>query len=158
MDALDKKIIQAMQDEFPVVEKPYEEIAGRIGITEAELLARLQVFKRDGQIRKMGAVLRHREVGFSSNVLCAWAVPGQQIETVAQQMSESTAVSHCYDRNTMPDWPYSVYTMIHGHSREECNAIAEQLAEKTHIVDRMMLFSVKEWKKTSMRYFSEAEI
>jgi len=153
MDALDKKIIQAMQDEFPVVEKPYEEIAGRIGITEVELLDRLKMFKHDGQIRKMGAVLRHREVGFSSNVLCAWAVPAEQIELVAEQMSESTAVSHCYDRNTMPDWPYSVYTMIHGHSREECNAIAEQLAEKTHIVDRVMLFSVKEWKKNKYALF-----
>ena len=157
MDAVDKKIIRAMQDEFPLVAEPYKEIAERIGVTEAELLKRLQSYKEDGQIRKMGAVLRHREVGFAANVLCAWEVPADRLAATAVKLAESPAVSHCYDRNTMPDWPYNVYTMIHGHSREECEAIAAKLAAENQLENRAMLFSVKEWKKTSMRYFAEAE-
>jgi DNA-binding Lrp family transcriptional regulator len=155
MDDLDKKIIRAMQDEFPLVAEPYKEIANTIGITEDELLARLQGYKENGQIRKMGAVLRHREVGYKSNVLCAWEVPSERLETVALKMSEDPAVSHCYDRNTQPDWPYNVYTMIHGHSREECEDIAQRLAVQNDLTNKAMLFSVKEWKKTSMRYFTE---
>lgn len=155
MDAVDKKIIRAMQDEFPLVAEPYKEIAERIGVTESELLKRLQGYKENGQIRKMGAVLRHREVGFAANVLCAWEVPANRLAEIAAKMAESPAVSHCYDRNTMPDWPYNVYTMIHGHSREECEAIAAKLAAENQLTNRAMLFSVKEWKKTSMRYFTE---
>lgn len=155
MDDLDKKIIRAMQDEFPLVAEPYKELANTIGISEDELLARLQGYKENGQIRKMGAVLRHREVGYKSNVLCAWEVPAERLEAVALKMSEDPAVSHCYDRNTQPDWPYNVYTMIHGHSREECESIAQRLAAQNDLTNRAMLFSVKEWKKTSMRYFTE---
>ena len=72
-------------------------------------------------------------------------------------MAEDPAVSHCYDRNTVVGWPYNIYTMIHGHSREECVAIADRLAKVSGIENRAMLFSVKEWKKTSMRYFSETK-
>ena len=157
MDALDKKIIRAMQDEFPLVAEPYKEISQRLGIEEEELLSRLQGYKAAGQIRKMGAVLRHREVGFSANVLCAWEVPAERLDEVGRKLAEDPAVSHCYDRNTVVGWPYNIYTMIHGHSREECVAIADRLAKVSGIENRAMLFSVKEWKKTSMRYFSESE-
>lgn len=156
MDALDKKIIRTMQDEFPLTKEPYKEFADRIGITEEELLSRLKRYKEAGQIRKMGAVLRHREVGYSANVLCAWAVPEERVEEACAIMAASPSVSHCYDRETLPQWPYNVYTMIHAHSREECDAIADQIAAETGLKDKVMLYSVKEWKKTSMRYFCEA--
>lgn len=155
MDELDKKIIQVMQDDFPLVREPYKEIAGRIGITEETLIERLQLYKKNGQIRKMGAVLQHREVGFSSNVLCAWIVAPERMDEVATELAKHPSVSHCYDRNTMPDWPYNIYTMIHAHSRAECNAIVDGLAKENNLSEKAMLFSVKEWKKTSMRYFCE---
>ena len=68
---------------------------------------------------------------------------------------DSPSVSHCYDRNTAPDWPYNFYTMVHGHSREECEQIVQQLADAAGVQDRQMLFTKKEWKKQSMRYFQE---
>lgn len=157
MDALDKKIIKVVQGAFPLVEEPYKEFAQRIGISHEELLERLKRYKRAGQIRKMGAVLRHREVGFSSNVLCAWVVPEERLEEVGTLMAANASVSHCYDRSTTSEWPYNVYTMIHGHSRAECDKIAEGLAEQNHLTEKKMLYSVKEWKKTSMLYFSEEE-
>lgn len=155
MDPIDKKIIKVVQGVFPLVKEPYKEFAQRIGISHEELLERLKRYKRAGQIRKMGAVLRHREVGFSSNVLCAWVVPEERLEEVGTRMAANASVSHCYDRNTAPGWPYNVYTMIHGHSRDECDKIAELLGEQNHLNQKIMLYSVKEWKKTSMLYFSE---
>ncbi len=77
------------------------------------------------------------------------------MDEVARNMSRHPSVSHCYDRNTEPGWPYNMYTMIHGHSREECEAIAQELGRANGVSNRAMLYSVKEWKKTSMRYFCE---
>ena len=155
VDAVDQAIVRAMQGDFPLVKEPYRAIADTVGISVEELLERLQAMKVAGGIRKMGAVLKHRAAGFAANALCAWEVPEERTEEVAIEMSEEPAVSHCYDRMTKPDWPYSVYTMIHGKSREECETVAARLAEKTGITSRKMLYSVKEWKKTSMSYFCE---
>ncbi len=157
MDELDKKIVRAMQGDFPLVLEPYKEVAMQIGISEEELLVRLRRFKQEGKIRKMGAVLQHREVGFAANVLCAWEVPLARMDEIAERMSQHPSISHCYDRNTTPDWPYNLYTMIHAHSREECERIAAVLGEQNGLSNRAMLYSVKEWKKTSMRYFCEQE-
>ena len=103
----------------------------------------------------MGAVLRHREVGFSSNVLVAWQVEPERLDEVARKMAESPSVSHCYDRTTAPDWPYNLYTMVHGHSREECEQIVAGLADEIGVKERAMLYTKREWKKISMKYFQE---
>lgn len=152
---LDKKIIRLLQGEFPLVAEPYKALAEEIGITEGELLARIAVMREEKKIRKMGAVLRHREVGFTSNSLCVWDVPDARVDEVAQRMAKHPRVSHCYDRNRETDWHYNLYTMIHGYSREECEEIAAELAAVTGIKDRRMLYTKKEWKKTSMKYFTE---
>ena len=157
LDDLDKTIIAAMQDDLPIVEEPYLLLAESLRISEDELLERLRKYRDNGQMRKMGAVLRHREVGYAANALCAWNIPFEQHEEVARIMVASAAVTHCYGRITPADWPYNFYTMLHGQTREECRAIAVKLGEQTGIADYIMLFSTKEWKKTSMRYFSEEE-
>lgn len=150
---LDKNVIRALQGDFPLVEEPYKELAARAGVSEEVFLARVKEMTEQKMIRKMGAVLRHREVGFSANVLCAWAVPPERLDEVAKAMATSVSVSHCYDRNVAPGWPYNLYTMIHAHSRAECEQIAERLGKENHVSRRVMLYSKKEWKKTSMQYF-----
>ena len=157
LDEIDRKITRAMQGDFPLVEEPYKEIAAKVGIGEEELLRRLRRLKENGQIRKMGAVLQHRAAGFTANALCAWVVPPERMDEIARCMCESPAVSHCYDRDTAEDWPYNIYTMIHARSRAECEEIAATLAAECGLSERVMLYSVKEWKKTSMRYFREDE-
>lgn len=150
---LDKKIIKALQGDFPLVAEPYQVLAEQAGVSKELFLKRVKVLEAEQKIRKMGAVLRHREVGFSANVLVAWEVPNDRLDEVAEQMAKNPAVSHCYDRNTAPDWPYNLYTMVHGHSREECEKIVAKLGEKVQITKRVMLYSKKEWKKTAMQYF-----
>ena len=152
---LDRKIVRLLQGEFPLVAEPYKVLAAEIGITEEQLLARIAAMREEKKIRKIGAVLRHREVGFTANCLCVWNVPDERVDEVARRMAEHPRVSHCYDRNREADWQYNLYTMIHGYSREECEAIAAELADATGIDDRRMLYTKKEWKKTSMKYFIE---
>lgn len=152
---LDQKIIRLLQGAFPLVAEPYKAMAEEIGVTEDQLLARIEALREEKKIRKMGAVLRHREVGFTSNCLCVWNVPDERVDEIGERMAEHPRVSHCYDRNRTPDWPYNLYTMIHGYSREECEAIAAELAATAGIEDRCMLYTKKEWKKASMRYFME---
>ena len=130
-------------------------LAEKIGITEEDLLARIASMREEKKIRKVGAVLRHREVGFTANALCVWDVPDAQMDEVAHHMAEHPRVSHCYERNRATGWHYNLYTMIHGYSREECEAIAAELSTATGIADRRMLYTKKEWKKTAMRYFTE---
>ena len=155
IEELDHKIIRLLQGEFPLVAEPYKVLAEEIGITEEALLARIETMREEKKIRKMGAVLRHREVGFTSNCLCVWNVPDERVDEVGGRMAEHPRVSHCYDRNRTSDWPYNLYTMIHGYSREECEVIAAELAATAGIEERCMLYTKKEWKKASMRYFME---
>lgn len=156
LSKLDKDVIRALQGDFPLVEEPYKLLAQQVGISEEEFLERVKTLSEEKCIRKMGAVLRHREVGFSSNALCAWEVPEEDLEQIAMRMSAHPAVSHCYDRMTAPGWPYNLYTMIHGRSRQECEKIAEMLGRANGVSNRIMLYSKKEWKKTSMKYFCES--
>lgn len=155
IEELDRKIIRLLQGEFPLVAEPYKVLAEEIGITEEALLARIETMREEKKIRKMGAVLRHREVGFTSNCLCVWNVSDERVDEVGGRMAEHPRVSHCYDRNRTPDWPYNLYTMIHGYSREECEVIAAELAATAGIEECCMLYTKKEWKKASMRYFME---
>lgn len=155
LSEIDKKIVRVLQGDFPLVADPYAELAKQVGISKEEFLERAQAMKQEHLYRKMGAVLAHRKAGFKSNVLVAWQVPEERVEAVCKKMSEHPRVSHCYDRNTAPGWQYNVYTMVHGHSREECEQIVAELAKQTGIEKRAMLYTVKEWKKTSMKYFNE---
>jgi len=155
VDELDRKLIIAMQEELPLVPEPYAEIAQKLGITEDKMFERLKVLTTEGRIRKMGAVLTHRQLGYAANALCAWIVPDQEVETVGKSMAAHEAVTHCYCREKNLDWPYNFYTMIHGKSRDICEGIAQQLSLATGVDQYILLFSTKEWKKTSMRYFQE---
>ncbi len=155
LSELDKEIVRVLQEDFPLVEEPYKVLAARVGVSEEVFLEKVRNLAEEKCIRKMGAVLRHREVGFSANVLCAWEVPEEQLEQAAMLMSAHPSVSHCYERTTAPDWPYNLYTMIHAHSRQECEQIADMLGRAQGLSHRAMLYSKKEWKKTSMKYFCE---
>ena len=151
----DKKIIRALQEDFPLCEEPYKILAQRAGVDEEEFLQRVKDFVSENKIRKLGAVLQHRTAGFKSNALCAWNVSPENLNEIAAIMSAHAAVSHCYDRNPAPNWNYNLYTMIHAKSREECDKIIDELSRLTGVTDFQVLYSKKEWKKTSMKYFAE---
>lgn len=155
LNNIDKKIIAAMQADFPLVKEPYKVIAKQLGITEAELLQRLKSYQASGKLRKMGTVLRHRQVGFAANALCVWQVNEELVHEAGIKLAAHASVTHCYSRLTSKSWPYNLYAMIHASSREECTKLAAEVAETAGLPQPIMLFSIREWKKTSMRYFTE---
>ena len=95
---LDKRIIRILQRDFPLVAEPYKQMAEEAGVSVDDFVARVQAMREERKIRKMGAVLRHREVGFKANVLAAWEVPAERLDAIAREMAKCPRVSHCYDR------------------------------------------------------------
>jgi siroheme decarboxylase len=155
IDTLDKAIIVALQNDFPVTARPYHDIAERLGISETELLERIRHYQHMGYIRKMGAVLRHREVGFTANVMCVWQAPEDKVDEIGRMFASHPAVSHCYARPAFPQWPHNLYTMIHGLSPTQCETYVKELVELSGIDSYKLLYSMRELKKSSMRYFEE---
>ena len=153
IDDVDKKVIRLIQGDLPLELRPFAVLAEKAGISEEEFVDRVASLKRKGIIRRFGATLRHQEAGFSSNAMVAWIVPEERIEEVGKTMAKFRAVTHCYQRKTHEAWPYNLYTMIHGHGRDKCGEIAKQMSAKVGIRDYVLLFSEKEFKKTSMKYF-----
>jgi DNA-binding Lrp family transcriptional regulator len=153
IDNKDKKIIRAMQGDLPFDLKPFEVVAKKIGITEEELIKRVRELKESGIIRRFGATLRHQEAGFKSNVMVAWYVPENRVKEAGRILARFSEVTHCYQRRPQGDWHYNLYTMIHGASRKECLMTAERMARTIDVEDYELLFSEKEFKKTSMEYY-----
>jgi len=153
IDDVDKRVIQLIQGDLPLDLRPFSVLAVKAGISEDEFVERIVSLKKRGIIRRFGATLRHQEAGFSSNAMVAWIVPEERIEEVGKTMARFRAVTHCYQRKTSKGWPYNLYTMIHGDNREECYELAKKISRKAGIQDYILLFSEKEFKKTSMKYF-----
>jgi len=99
-------------------------------------------------------VMNHRTAGFKANAMGVWAVPEDRLDVLGPTMAGFALVSHCYRRPTYPDWPYSVFTMVHGQNGRDCEATIAAIRDETGIDDYALLWSVKEYKKTRVRYFT----
>jgi DNA-binding Lrp family transcriptional regulator len=154
---LEKQVMASIQEDIPITERPYRHMAENLGLTEERMIEVLESLCRRGIIRRFGATLRHQKSGFQANAMTAWQVDEDRIQEVGQMMAASPHVSHCYRRNPAQDWPYNLYTMIHAPDEATCHAIAGELAERTGVQSYSLLFSRRELKKTSMKYFSEDE-
>jgi DNA-binding Lrp family transcriptional regulator len=153
IDEMDKKIIRLIQGDLPADLRPFAVLAKKVRISEREFVKRVKSLKQKGIIRRFGATLRHQEAGFSANAMIAWIVPEEKIEEVGKAMAKFREVTHCYQRQVHEDWKYSLYTMVHGDTEEQCYQIAKKLSAETGITDYVLLFSEREFKKTSMQYF-----
>jgi DNA-binding Lrp family transcriptional regulator len=153
IDDLDKKIISLLQGDIPVEAKPYANMAAQLGISEGLFLERVQAMIDRKIIRRFGATLYHQKAGFKTNVMVAWNVPDDIIDETGEKMAQYSEVSHCYHRLAQKDFKYNLYTMVHTDSREQCIRTAERMSRETGIKDYSLLFSKKEFKKSSMEYF-----
>jgi siroheme decarboxylase len=150
----DITVIRQLQQDLPIVPRPFDGWAEQLGITTAELLAAAKNMIERKQMRRFCAVLNHRQAGFRFNGMGVWDVPAAQVDEIGQMMASFKAVSHCYLRPTYPDWPYSIFTMVHGRSMEECEHILQAIEMETGITERVTLYSTKEYKKTRLQYFT----
>lgn len=153
MEELDKKIIGRIQGDLPLNLRPFAVMAEEIAISEEEFVQRVADLKKRGIIRRFGATLRHQEAGFSSNAMIAWHVPDDRIDEAGKTLAEFREVTHCYQRKIRKDWKYNLYTMVHGSNHDECYQIAKRMSRAVAIDDYILLFSEKEFRKTSMEYF-----
>ena len=152
---LDVAVIRALQGDMPVIPEPYAPAAAEVGISQVELLAQLESMRERKALRRVAAILYHRRAGFSANGMGVWAVPEERIMEVAPLMASFRGISHCYQRPTYEDWHYSVFTMAHGRSKEECDAILDSIAAESGIDDRRTLYSSTEFKKIRLLYFTD---
>jgi len=155
LSEMDKKVILALQRDLEISPRPFREVAEYLEIGEEELLAVIRSLMARGYIRRFGATLRHQQSGYEANALVAWAVPEVDLQRIGRHLAGKRAVTHCYARRPASSWPYTLYTMIHGRTPDECVEIAAKMAAETGIHDYEMLFSETELKKTTMRYFKE---
>ena len=155
-DDFDVAVIKALQGPMKVAEQPYDEAAAEVGVSAEKFLAHLEGMKERKILRRVAAILFHRRAGFSANGMGVWRVPDDQIMDVGGRMAAVRGISHCYQRPTYQDWPYSVFTMAHGRSKEECDAILDSIAAMTelHGQDRATLYSSTEYKKIRLHYFT----
>jgi DNA-binding Lrp family transcriptional regulator len=154
-DDFDVAIIRATQGHQPIVAEPYAEPAARLGIPVQRLLEHMEGMRERGLLRRVAAILFHRRAGFSANGMGVWKVPEERILELGPRMAAVRGISHCYQRPTYPDWPYSIFTMAHGRSKDECDAILDSIAEMSGIEGRATLYSSTEYKKVRLLYFTD---
>ena len=149
----DRDFIRETQQDLPLRPHPFDDMASRLGMTVEQLLFQLKEFQQAGLMRRYAAILRHQKAGFVANGMVCWKVPEDRVMEVGEVAASFPQVSHCYQRPTYPDWPYSLFSMIHARSEEKCRRIAEKISEKTGLTDYAILFSTKEYKKERVKYF-----
>jgi DNA-binding Lrp family transcriptional regulator len=155
-DERDIAVIQATQGDLPVMPEPYATAAAALDMSVGDLLEHMAGMRERGLLRRVAAILYHRRAGFSANGMGVWKVPPERIESLGPRMASYRGISHCYQRPTYADWPYSVFTMAHGRSKEECDAVLDAIAADTRIEERATLYSSTEFKKIRLLYFTDA--
>lgn len=155
LDPQDKKLVSQIQGDIPSGPTPFAELARRLEMKEEEVLRRVRRLVRRGVIRRFGAILRHQKAGYQGNAMVVWRVPEGRTSELGEAMASFSAVSHCYLRPAVPEWPYNLYTMIHGRSAEDCRQVVKRISRATGIRNYRLLFSRREHKKSSMRYFDD---
>jgi DNA-binding Lrp family transcriptional regulator len=154
-DEFDIEVIRATQGDMPVIEEPYGPAAEKLNISQDRLLEHLNHMQERRLLRRVAAILFHRRAGFSANGMGVWKVPDERIMELGPRMAAFRGISHCYQRPTYQDWPYSIFTMAHGRSKDECDAILDSIATETGIDERATLYSSTEFKKIRLLYFTD---
>ena len=154
LDAMDRRLIAATQSGLPLTPRPYRALAETLGVTEAEIVARLSAMLDAGIVRRIGAVPNHYALGYRANGMSVWDIAEEEVGEIGRRVGALDFVTHCYRRPRRPPlWPYTLFAMVHGRSREEVTdkvaRIAELIGDAARAHD--VLFSTRILKKTGLR-------
>jgi len=152
-DKNDQQIIKFLQGDIPLESHPLKNLAADLQLSEDEVLERIKGFKTRGIMRRWGAVLRHQKAGYAYNAMVAWKVAPEEADTAGETMAAFNEISHCYLREVSADFGYNMFSMVHGRSAQELESTIERIAQMTGLADYVILRSVRELKKVSMRFF-----
>src|SRR4051794_17337549 len=150
----DKAAIRALQEDVPLTPRPFDLWGRQVGLSSEELLERAYDLQARKIMRRFSAVLYHRKAGFRANAMGVWVVPPERVEEVGNVFAQYQAVSHCYQRPVYEDWPYALFSMVHGRTEAECESVLDAMAAETGLAERASLYSTREYKKTRVRYFT----
>lgn len=153
----DIALIRVLQEDLPDSQTPFTVLAETLQWSVEDVVSCASRLLDAQVIRRFGAVLRHQKAGFVANAMGVWQVNPEQADEVGKIMARFKEVSHCYQRPTLPDWPYNLFTMIHGRTVDDCEEVMKKISLATGVKTYSMLFSTAELKKSSMQYFSEDE-
>ncbi|QHI68602.1 siroheme decarboxylase subunit beta [Tichowtungia aerotolerans] len=151
----EKVLVRAMDQQMPLVERPFSTVAEQIGESEEFVLTTLQAWKEQGVLRRIGAILYHREAGFKNNAMCVWPVPEDEILSAGQRVAARSEVTHCYQRPRLDAFPFNLYAMIHTANQEETLELFKDISSACGLSGGELFASGREFKKTSMQYFRE---
>jgi DNA-binding Lrp family transcriptional regulator len=151
---LDARLVRATQDGLPLVREPYAAVADALGVSEAQVIERLEAMLADRRVRRIGVVPNHYALGYTANGMSVWDVDDAGVDALGRQVGALEFVSHCYRRpRRLPDWPFNLFAMVHARSRDEVEARLEVIrsllgpALRAHDV----LYSTRILKKTGLR-------
>lgn len=148
-----RALIAAVQEGLPAGRDPFGDIAAALSVSRENVIAQLDQWRRNGVLRRAGAILDQRRLGLAGNVMVAWRVPDDSLESVGKRFAGRPEVTHCYARRPGKDWPYNLYTMLHARNEPTCRQIVAQMAQDSGVGVHLELFTVREFKKTAPRYF-----
>ncbi len=156
LEPLHIELIKALQENIEPVPEPFAQVVESLGIDYETLQKEAERLKRGGYMRRFATILRHRKAGFKANAMVVWRVDETKAEELGKKVAAFKAVSHCYLRPTYPNWPYALFSMIHGKSKEEVEAVVEEIAKEIEPLEFRYLYSTREFKKQRIKYFSDA--
>ena len=151
---VERRILSVIQDGFPISQTPYKDIADKAGISTKELFTVLEDWKKQGKIRRIGAIVNHLKIGLSAGAMVVWQVEPERVEQVGTILAGFDEVSHCYEREVGENWPYNLYTMVHGTNEQEVQQTVARMSEACGVFDYRVLVTEKELKKTPPRYIA----
>jgi DNA-binding Lrp family transcriptional regulator len=154
LTAVEIESVRLLQRDLPLQPRPFEAMARTNGVAADELMAAAKSLLKRGYIRRYGAVVPARKTGFGASAMGVWVVKGDDIDAVGVKMSQNKAVSHCYLRPVYDDWPYNLYTIVHGRSVDECESIINDIAIDTGVDEKQALYPTREYKKARINLFS----
>lgn len=153
----ERDVVRVLQSHMPLVRHPFERAAAELGVTTDKLLETTRDLDRRRALRRFSAVLRHRKAGFTANGMACWVVPEGRVAEAGVAAAAFSSVSHCYQRPAYPPrWPYNLFTMVHGRTRDEVESIVERIDREIGPVEHIILYSQKEFKKERVQYFVDS--
>ncbi|MCD6406106.1 MAG: hypothetical protein J7M19_09790 [Planctomycetes bacterium] len=155
---LEKRVITAVRGGLDPARCPFRSAAGKAGCSEAQIVRTLRSLAERGLVKRVSAILNPAALGLASAALVAWRVPEGDLEAVGGALAEKPFITHCIARKTRDDWPYNLYTMMHGEDEASIRAEAGAISARFHIEDFVILETCEELKKEPAGYrFEEQE-
>lgn len=156
-DIIDRRLIAVLSEGLPIVARPYEAVAAELGTSEADIVERIKRLEAEGALSRFGVIVRHHEIGYRANAMVVWDVPDDEVRDLGRRFADEACVTLCYQRPRRDGWPYNLFTMIHGITREETLAILQDMIKRCGLDDisHDVLFSTRRFKQRGARYGEE---